>query len=164
MRTPLLHLARLIFVALPETRAFFLKVALLRFAGARFGSNVRVCSSASIVGSGQLSVGDDTWIGHHALLSVTSRITIGRAVDIGPRVYIGTGSHEIDSVGLHSAGRGISLDVVIEDGVWLGVNSVVLPGVTIGKKAIVAAGAVVVEDVPPRVIVGGIPARVIRGL
>ncbi len=51
--------------------------------------------------------------------------------------------------------------VVLHDDVWLGTKVIVLPGVTIGKGAIVAAGAVVTKDVPPNAIVGGVPARVI---
>lgn len=164
MRTSLLHLVRLFFLVLPETRLFGIKARLLRLAGADLGSNVRVCSSAQILGAGQLAIGDDTWIGHQALLSTSSRIQIGRAVDIGPRVYIGTGTHEIDPDGHHSAGAGISKDVTIADGVWVGVGSTVLPGVTIGAKSVIAAGAVVTEDIPPRVLAGGVPARVIRNL
>jgi acetyltransferase-like isoleucine patch superfamily enzyme len=162
MRTPLLHLAKLIFIALPETRAFRMKSSLLRFAGARLCYNVRICSSVLVVGSGDLSVGDDTWVGHQALISATSRITIGSSVDIGPRVYIGTGTHVIDSQGRHTAGIGISRDIVIGNGVWLGANCAVLPGVTIGEKSVVAAGAVVTENVPPLVVFGGVPAKFIR--
>jgi len=157
-------LIKLIFFALPETRLFGFKAHLLQLAGARLGENVRVCSSANILGSGDLVVGDDTWIGHQVLICTSSRVTIGRAVDIGPRVYIGTGTHEIDSDGARTAGAGINKDVVIADGVWLGVGSTVLPGVTIGEKSVIAAGAVVTEDVPPRVVAGGIPARVLRQL
>lgn len=164
MRTSLLHLARLLFLVLPETRLFRVKTRLLRLAGAHLGTNVRVCSSVHVLGAGQLSIGDDTWIGHHALISSSSRITIGRAVDVGPRVYIGTGTHEIDPEGPHSAGAGVNRDVVIADGVWLGVGSMVLPGVTIGEKAVIAAGAVVTKDIPPRVLAGGVPAKLIRRL
>jgi acetyltransferase-like isoleucine patch superfamily enzyme len=164
MHTALLHLAKLIFSLLPETRLFGVKARLLRLAGARLGENVRVCSSATILGSGDLVIGDDTWVGHQVLICAGSRVTIGAAVDIGPRVYIGTGTHEIDQDGPHSAGTGINKDVVIEDGVWLGVGSVVLPGVTIGTKSVIAAGAVVTEDVPPHVLAGGVPARVLRNL
>ena len=52
-------------------------------------------------------------------------------------------------------------DIVLEDDVWLGVNAVVMDGVTIGQGAIVGAGAVVTHDVPPFTIVGGVPARII---
>ena len=54
--------------------------------------------------------------------------------------------------------------VVIEDDVWIGGNVTVLPGVTIGQGAVVAAGAVVTRDVPPRTLVGGVPAKVIKTL
>jgi len=54
--------------------------------------------------------------------------------------------------------------VVIEDDVWIGANAVVLPGVTIGARSVVGAGAVVVKDVAPKTIVAGVPARVIRDL
>lgn len=47
---------------------------------------------------------------------------------------------------------------------WLGANVTVLPGVTIGEGAVVAAGAVVTKDVPPRTVVGGVPARIIKEL
>lgn len=157
-------MAKLIFFVLPETRLFGFKARILQLAGARLGRNVRVCSSASILGGGDLLIGDDTWIGHQVLICSSSRVAIGKAVDIGPRVYIGTGTHEIDSEGAHSAGAGINKDVVIADGVWLGVGSTVLPGVTIGEKSVIAAGAVVTEDVPPRVVAGGVPARVLRDL
>jgi len=151
-------------MALPETRLFGFKAYLLQLAGARLGSNVRVCSSVSILGRGHLVVGDDTWIGHQVMICASSRVTIGKGVDIGPRVYIGTGTHEIDFYGAHSAGLGINHDVVIADGVWLGVGCIVLPGVTIGEKSVIAAGAVVTEDVLPRVMVGGVPGRVIGSL
>jgi maltose O-acetyltransferase len=52
--------------------------------------------------------------------------------------------------------------VIIEDDVWIGINVILLPGLTVGRGAIVAAGSVVTKDVPPDAIVGGNPARVIR--
>ncbi len=52
--------------------------------------------------------------------------------------------------------------VVLMEGCWIGIGAVILPGVTVGRNAIVAANAVVTRDVPDRVIVGGVPARLIR--
>ena len=52
-------------------------------------------------------------------------------------------------------------DVTIEDDVWIGVGSIILRGVTVHRGAVVAAGAVVTEDVPPYAVVGGVPARII---
>ena len=142
MHPSLLHLVRLLFHITPETRLFGFKSYLLRMAGINVGKNVRVCSSATILGSGCLGIGDDTWLGQQVLICAGSRVTIGKAVDIGPRVYIGTGTHVIDSEHAHTARLGI----------------------TVGEKSVIAAGAVVTKDVPPRVLAGGIPARVIRDI
>ena len=162
MRTPILFLVRLAFRLMPETRLFAVKAMLLRLAGAKLGKSVCVCSSVTVLGHGQLEIGDDTWIGPDVLISSGSSVRIGSAVDIAPRVYIGTGSHEIDPNGQRAAGVGVDRDVLIESGAWLGVASVVLPGVKIGSNAVVAAGAVVARDVPSRAVVGGVPARTIR--
>lgn len=159
-----LYLSNLLFRLLPETRCFPLKVRMLRWAGVEVGNNVRVCSSATILGTGSLEIGDDTWIGHQTLIVSSSRVRIGKSVDIAPRVFIGTGSHQLDPDGAHSAGAGISREVVIGDGVWLCAGALILPGVSIGDKSVVAAGAVVTKDVLPRKIVGGVPAAVIKDL
>ena len=58
----------------------------------------------------------------------------------------------------------VTKEVVIEDGVFIGVHAIILPGVTVGEGAMVGAGAVVTKDVPPRTMVAGNPARVIRRL
>jgi acetyltransferase-like isoleucine patch superfamily enzyme len=162
MRSSVLYLAGMINRAIPETRLFSVKRFLLRLAGARLGRNVRLCSSATVIGAGRLTIGDGAWIGHQVLICVGSNVEIGENVDVGPRVYIGTGSHEIDASGLRAAGKGINGDVRIGDGVWLGVACIILPGVAVGRKAVVAAGAVVIEDVPQGVLVAGAPAKVVR--
>ena len=157
-------LARAVMHMLPETRCWGLKRLLWRWAGARIGRNVRICSSAFILGAGDLSIGDNTWIGHQVFIETGSRVAIGANVDIAPRVYIGTGSHRIDPVGSHSAGEGTSQPIVIEDGAWLGANATILPGVTIGEKAVVGAGAVVTKSIPPRTVAVGCPAKAVRPL
>lgn len=146
---------------IPETSFFGLKRALLRWCGARVGCSVRICSSSRFLGCGELEIGDESWVGHQCLFVATARIRIGAYVDIGPNVYIGTGTHEIDPHGRRSAGQGISRCISIGDGCWLGARSLVLPGICIGDKAVVAAGAVVSKDVGVRSIVAGIPARLI---
>ena len=157
-------LVRGIMRILPETRCFALKRSLWRWAGVIIGQRVRICSSAFILGTGELKIGEDTWIGHQVFIETGSKVTIGSFVDIGPRVYIGTGSHKIDAIGEHTAGEGTSEPITIENGVWLGANVTVLPGVTIGKKALVGAGAVVTHCIPPFKIAIGVPAACIRNL
>ena len=162
MNTKRAIIVRGIMKLLPETSFFALKRNLWRWAGVKIGMNVRICSSAFILGTGELEIGDDTWIGHQVFIETGSNIKIGACVDIAPRVYIGTGSHEIDSIGQHSAGNGTSLPIVIEDGVWLGANVTILPGVTIGKKAVIGAGSVVTRNIEPFVLAVGVPARILR--
>ncbi len=162
LRPPLLHVARIIWRFLPETRCFAIKRAMLRLAGAEVGPGVRLCSSVTILGTGRLRIGADTWVGHQVLLCVNSSVVIGANVDLGPRVFIGDGTHEIDAAGLRSAGRGITREVQIGDGAWLGVAVSVLPGVTIGRKAVIAAGAVVNRAIPDNCVAAGVPAEIVR--
>jgi acetyltransferase-like isoleucine patch superfamily enzyme len=111
-----------------------------------------------------LEIGDDTWVGHQAFIVSNSYVRIGRYVDIAPKVFIGTGTHQLDAAGNHSAGIGLDRDVTIADGVWLGACATILPGISIGHKAVVAAASVVTKDVPGKKIVGGVPATVIKDL
>lgn len=84
-------------------------------------------------------------------------ITIGDFVDIAPEVNIWTLEHALNDSDFISTGG----SVVIEDFVWIANRAILLPGVTIGKGAVVASGAVVTKDVPPWAIVGGVPAKII---
>lgn len=154
----------IIFRLLPETKCFGLKRRLLRLAGAHIGRNVRVCSSVTILGTGDLIIGDDTWVGHQVFILTSSCITIGKNVDIAPRVYIGTGTHKIDRVGDRSAGEGVSMEVIIGDGAWLCAGCLILPGVSVGKKTVVAAGAVVTRPCGDMKVVGGVPATELKDL
>lgn len=154
----LLFLLRL----LPETRCFSIKRILLRLAGYEVEHGVRVCSSARFLGAGHIILGEGTWVGHESMLVSTSLISIGAQVDIAPRVYIGTGTHLIDSVSARTAGQGISKEVVIEDGAWIGAGSLLLPGTRIGRKSVIAAGAVVTGDIDSLCIAAGIPAKSIK--
>ena len=86
-------------------------------------------------------------------------ITIGDGVLIGPNVSLITENHsEVPELRQHVYGR----PIVIKRKAWLGAGVTILPGVTVGENAIVAAGAVVSKDVPDNTIVGGVPAKVIR--
>ncbi len=72
-------------------------------------------------------------------------------------------THEIDSH-IQRAGKGKYGNIIIHDGAWIGIKSVVLPNVVIGSGPIVAAGAVVTNDVPSNVLVAGVPAKVVKKL
>jgi acetyltransferase-like isoleucine patch superfamily enzyme len=78
-------------------------------------------------------------------------------------VCICTGTHDIDPI-VRREGSSFALPIVIEDDVWIGASVTILPGVRIKKGSMVAAGAVVARDVEEGVVVGGVPAKVIRKL
>jgi len=158
----LLEITNRIVHMLPSTRCFALKRALYRLCGAKIGRNVRICSSVSILGDHPLTIGENTWIGHETLILASAPIQIGRNVNIAPRCFIGTGTHEIDSRGRAIAGRGVSLPVTIGDGSWLCTHTVMIAGSSIGEKSITAAGAIITKNVPAGELWGGVPAKFIK--
>lgn len=145
---------------IPPTRCFGFKRWLLRWAGAEIGDNVRICSSVNIVGNGTLTIGDNTWIGHESFIMCSSNVYIGADCDIAPRVYIGNGTHQITPDLQRIAGLDVNKDIKIENGVWLCVNTVILPGVTIGRKSVIAAGGVVTKSISEYSLAAGCPAIV----
>jgi acetyltransferase-like isoleucine patch superfamily enzyme len=111
----------------------------------------------------RMVIGDGTWIGQQCFFHSAGDLTIGHNVGIGPAVKIITSTHAEEGVStpiLHS--RIQFAAVVIEDDADIGVGSVVLPGVRIGKGAQVGAGSVVASNVPPYAVVAGVPARLLR--
>lgn len=157
-----ISLLRFIFKRLPLSKFFKFKNFLLKLQGIKINNNARIFSSVQIFGPNTIIIGNDTFIGHETLIngSYNSKVIIGNFVDISHRVTISTGTHEIDMKGYHSAGEGYFKDIIINDGAWIGMNSIILPGVIIGKKSIIAAGSVVTKDVPDYTIVAGNPAKI----
>lgn len=100
------------------------------------------------------------------------RVVIGNYCSIGPEcVFMTGGEHRYDGLSTYPFRMKLGLTenesitrgpIILEDDVWLGFRSTIMSGVTIGKGAVVAAGAVVTKDVPPYAIVGGVPAKVIK--
>lgn len=164
MNTILLYLYNLLTIFLPETRFFALKCWLLKKAGVKIGKNVRICSSVRIIGDGKLSIGDNSWIGPQTFISCSfpAEVRLGSNIDIAPKVYIGTGSHEVDMKGLHSAGKGVNSSIVIEDGVWICTGVLLLPGVRVGTKSVIGAGSVVAKNIPKFSLGVGNPCRVVK--
>lgn len=111
-------------------------------------------------------IGKGSFLNHNTGLYVGSgkaHITIGENVFIANDCVITTCSHEIGTSDKR-AGTCTYNPVIIEDGVWIGANSTILPGVTIGKGTIIAAGAVVTRDCLPNCLYAGVPAKKIREL
>ena len=108
-----------------------------------------------------IHVGDEFLANYNVTILDISPVTMGDNVWIAPNALITTINHPISPKGRRQH-LGISKPVKIGNDVWIGGNATILPGVTIGSNVVVAAGAVVTHDVPDNVIVGGVPAKVIR--
>lgn len=123
------------------------------------GKEIRVKRNADI--SMFIEIGDFSELGTNCIIQ--SNTIIGKNVIMGPDVKIYTKNHRFESLELPIQYQGHSEEkVVIGNDVWIGANSVILPGVTIGDHSIVAAGSVVTKDIPSFAIVGGVPAKIIK--
>ena len=111
----------------------------------------------------RMVIGAGTWIGQQCFFHSAGGLTIGAHVGIGPGVKIVTSTHRLSSRDAPILHAPIDFaPVVIEDGSDIGTGAILLPGVTVGRGAQVAAGAVVTADVAAYAIVAGVPARLIR--
>lgn len=117
-------------------------------------------------GAPTLSIGDGTYIGRDAQINAWRSVHIGRDVLIADRVFISDADHNCADAAkpIRLQGDRFVGPVELHDGCWIGIGAVILPGVTVGRNAVVAANAVVTRDVPARVIVGGVPAQIIKPL
>ena len=112
---------------------------------------------------GDVVIGDHTRIGIHN--TIIGPVTIGNHVNLAQGITVTALNHNFDDTTKRIDEQGIATKpVVISDDVWIGANAVILPGVTIGRHVVVAAGAVVTKDVPDNTIVGGVPATLIKKL
>ena len=108
-----------------------------------------------------IRLGKNIFINHACTFLDLGGITIEDRVQIGPKVNIITENHPVEP----SQRKMLDLkSVLVKSNAWIGAAATILPGVTIGENAIVAANAVVNKDVPANTIVGGIPARVIKSI
>ena len=112
---------------------------------------------------GNLVIGSGTHVGDFTIIDLVADVIIGKEVAIGPNCTLYTHDHEYDDISKPSWKGGlISKEIVIEDGAWIGSGVTILPGVKIGKRAVIAAGALVNKDVPANSIYGGVPAKLLK--
>jgi len=108
-----------------------------------------------------ISIGKNVFINHACSFLDMGGITIEDDVLIGPKVNLITENHPMDPANRRSL---VCKPILIKRKAWIGAAATILPGVTVGENAIVAAGAVVSKDVPANTIVGGVPAKVIKSI
>ena len=124
-----------------------IRKSLLRFCGHSIGKDVYVGEDLIIIG------GRDT----------ENKVFIGDRVAISPRVTLIAVSHpEYSKIRRYTGDK--EGKIIIQDDAWIGAGAIILPNVTIGKGAVVGAGAVVTKDVPPYTVVAGVPAKEIKKL
>jgi len=152
---------------LPQNSFNRTRTALLRTLGLRIAPTSLVAGVVRITGSGAasdlLTIGPGCYITGPLHIDLEAAVSIGARVCMGYEVMLVTVDHQLDSSRKRCGLREFR-PIHIEDGVWIGSRAVLLPGVRIGHGAVVAAGAVVTRDVPPDVLVAGVPARWIRNL
>jgi acetyltransferase-like isoleucine patch superfamily enzyme len=112
-----------------------------------------------------IRIGRDGLIGEFCVIRGPGGVKIGDRVYLSPAVHIYSSNHVFQDPDVCFIDQGVTTQgVLIEDECWIGAMVVILDGVTIGRGSVVAAGAVVTQDVPPHSLVAGVPARVIRNL
>lgn len=132
----------------------------------RIGNDVRISSHVvpvelSAGEGGELIIGSGVHINYGVSIGATKSVHIGDRVRIGPYTRIvDSDFHDIYNRAL----PGKPSPVVIGNDVWIGMNAVILPGVHVGRAAVIGTGAVVTKDVPDFAVVGGVPAKVLRML
>lgn len=110
-----------------------------------------------------IHVGENFYANFDCIILDVNEVIIGDNVMFAPRVCIYTATHPVDA-DERNEGLEYGLKVTIKDNVWVGGNSVILPGVTIGQNAVIGAGSIVTKDVPDNAVVAGNPAKVIKML
>lgn len=145
------------FIPFHSIRNFF-----YRLSGMKIGQKSTIHMMARIYDPRHIEIGEGTLIGEKAtldgrkqLINSTGGLIIGNHVDIASEVMIWTSQHDLTDPYMKT----LEKKVVIEDYTFIGPRAIILPGVTIGKGAVVAGGAVVSKDVAPLDIVAGIPAQ-----
>jgi putative colanic acid biosynthesis acetyltransferase WcaF len=132
--------------------------ALLRLFGANIGKYVRVRPTAKIEIPWNLTIGDHSIIGDHAILYSLGKVEIGRRVVVSQYAHLCAGTHDFTDPNFPL----IRPPITIEDEAWLAADSFVGPNVTVGRRTILGARSSAFKNLPPGKIAGGNPAKVLR--
>ena len=159
-----LYLYHLLMKILPPSKFNYLKVRMLIWSGANIGKNVSIISSARFYGNFELTIGNNVFIGHEALIfgADGSKITLEDNCKVGSRAIIVTGMHKFEPLGECIRGEGTYADIIIKRGSVVSTGCIILPGKIIGEMSYVAPGAVVTKNTEPYTMVGGVPAKFIK--
>lgn len=140
----------------------WLRVVLVKRMLKSCGQGLRVGRKANISSGQRVVMGDNCGLAEG--LVILGDVSAGNDLMLGPDVVMISYNHEYSDtkIPMRAQGASASRPITIGDDVWIGMRAIVMPGVTIGSHAIVAAGSIVTKDVPDWAIVGGNPAKVIK--
>lgn len=130
-----------------------IKCGILRWFGARVGCGVVIKPRVNIHFPWKLCVGDHTWIGEEVFILNFEPVTIGAHCCLSQRAFVCTGNHDYRQPDFRYRNRPIT----IEDGAWIGAQTFISPGVTIGREAVITAGSMVTQNQPGQMVCAGNP-------
>lgn len=110
-----------------------------------------------------IEVGENFYANYNLVILDVGRVKIGKNAQFAPNVAIYTAGHPVHPDSRNS-GYEYGIDITIGDNVWLGGNTVIMPGVHIGNNVVIGAGSVVTKDIPDDVVAAGNPCRVLRSI
>jgi len=134
------------------------KRAALRLFGAQVGRGVVIKPRVNIHFPWKLSVGDFAWLGEELFILNFEPVTIGAHCCLSQRVFLCGGNHDYRLPDFPYRNR----PIIVQDGAWVGAQSFVAPGVTLGSEAVIAAGSVVTHDQPARMFCAGNPCVAVK--
>lgn len=140
----------------------FLRICFYRLAGNKVGKGCQLSPNCFLgPGGGRLKIGNNVFINYNNWFDLKDDIVIGDGVAIAMNCQFVNGSHEIGPAEKR-AGAGKQAPIVIGNGVWIGANTTVLMGVTIGSGTVIGAGSLIISDLEPNSIYVGRPAKLLR--
>lgn len=142
-------------------RFFEVKRKLLNWSGHEIGKGTKVVGP--VEWHGKMKIGEDCWIGKNCRINGNGTVSVGSRCDLGPEVTFQTGGHQIGRME-RRAGEGIVFHQFIGNGVWIGGRSTICNNTVVGDGCVIAGCACVVKNVEKNMLVGGVPARIIRRL
>lgn len=140
-------------------------VTIIGLKNIEIGNNFRTCPNTKMFSTnGKLKIGNNVFFNYDCFISADgSQIVIGDNCLFGNNVTVyGVNHNYADRCRLISEQGYENKPVIIGNDVWVGAGAIILPGVTIGNKSVIAAGAIVTKDVPDFAVAAGVPARVIK--
>ncbi len=154
--------------ALPDFAFVSTRTLLFRRAGFGIGPDTSILGRTHLIGEGdltaRLTTGKGCIIAPHVTLGLDAAITLGENVSLGPGATLYTATHALGFGSRRMALAVSARPIVVEDGAWIGMQALVLPGVTLGRGCVVSAGSVVTQDVAPNTLVAGNPATLQQAL